>query len=131
MRERASRPINRNRRIRQRNLETEIAALEKQMQTIRSERKQEMIDYIESNIGCKVSDTFVIHDKQETLVKYEQFLQSRGVPCEFMFYKEDRCELFVPKAERERALALLTSYKKTHSEKGFETEKTMNNKPKR
>ena len=122
---------NRNRRIRQRNLETEIAALEKQMQTIRSERKQEMIDYIESNIGCKVSDTFVIHDKQETLVKYEQFLQSRGVPCEFMFYKEDRCELFVPKAERERALALLTSYKKTHSEKGFETEKAINNKPKR
>ena len=62
---------------------------------------------------------FVIHDKQETLVKYEQFLQSRGVPCEFMFYNEGKCELFIPKAEKDRALALLTSYKKTHSEKGF------------
>ena len=43
----------------------------------------------------------------------------------------NKCELFVPKAERERALALLTSYKKTHSEKGFETGKAINNKPKR
>ena len=48
-----------------------------------------------------------------------------------MFYNEDKCELFVPKAEKERALNLLTRYKKTHSEKGFETEKAMNNKPKR
>ena len=81
--------------------------------------------------GCKVSDAFTIYDKQSVLEQYEQFLQSRGVPCEFMFYNEDRCELFVPKSERERALNLLTRYKKTHSEKGFETEKTMNNKPKR
>ena len=118
---------NRNRRIRQRNLETEIAALEKQLQTMRSEHKQDMIDYIESNIGCKVSDAFVIHDKQETLVKYEQFLQSRGVPCEFMFYNEGKCELFIPKAEKDRALALLTGYRK----QGCERSKAQNTKPKR
>ena len=118
---------NRNRRIRQRNLETEIAELEKQLQSIRSEHKQDMIDYIESNIGCKVSDAFVIHDKQDTLVKYEQFLQSRGVPCEFMFYNESKCELFIPKAEKDRALALLTSYKK----QGGERSKTPYAKPKR
>ena len=122
---------NRNRRIRQRNLETEIAALEKQMQTMRAEHKQDMINYLEANIGCKVSDAFVIHDTQDTLVKYEQFLQGQGVPCEFMFYNESKCELFIPKAEKDRALALLTSYKKTHSEKGFETENTANTKPKR
>lgn len=76
-----------------------------------------MIDYIEANIGCKVSDAFVIHDKQETLVKYEQFLQSRGVPCEFMFYNEDRCELFVPKSERKKALDLLSQLKNQNHER--------------
>ena len=122
---------NRNRRIRQRNLEVEIAELEKEMQSKRSQQRQEMIDYIETNIGCKVSDAFTIHDKQSVLEQYEQFLQSRGVPCEFMFYNEGKCELFIPKVEKDRALALLTSYKKTHSEKGFGTEKTANTKPKR
>ena len=118
---------NRNRRIRQCNLEKEIAALEKQMHTMRSEHKQDMIDYLEANIGCKVSDAFVIHDTQDTLVKYEQFLQGQGVPCEFMFYNESKCELFIPKAEKDRALALLTSYKK----QGGERSKTQNAKPKR
>ncbi|MBR6102202.1 MAG: MobA/MobL family protein [Ruminococcus sp.] len=122
---------NRNRRIRQRNLEVEIAELEKEMQSKRSQQRQEIIDYLESNIGCKVSDAFTIHDKQSVLEQYEQFLQSRGVPCEFIFYNEGKCELFIPKAEKDRALALLTSYKKTHSEKGFGTEKTANTKPKR
>ena len=122
---------NKNRRIRQRNLEVEIAELEKEMQSKRSQQRQEMIDYIEANIGCKVSDAFTIHDKQSVLEQYEQFLQSRGVPCEFMFYNEGKCELFIPKVEKDRALALLTSYKKTHSEKGFGTEKTANTKPKR
>ena len=118
---------NRNRRIRQRNLETEIAALEKQMQTIRSEHKQDMINYLEANIGCKVSDAFTIHDKQSVLEQYEQFLQSRGVPCEFMIYNESKCELFIPKAEKDKAIALLTSY----SKQGGERSKTSNTKPKR
>ena len=118
---------NRNRRIRQCNLEKEIAALEKQMHTMRSEHKQDMIDYLEANIGCKVSDAFVIHDNQAALERYEKFLQSQGVPCEFMFYNEGKCELFIPKAEKDRALALLTSYKK----QGGERSKTQNAKPKR
>ena len=67
----------------------------------------------------------------EIAEKRKKLLQSRGVPCEFMFYNEGKCELFIPNAEKDRALALLTSYKKTHSEKGFETQKPMNNKPKR
>lgn len=118
---------NRNRRIRQRNLETEIAALEKQMQTMRAEHKQDMINYLEANIGCKVSDAFTIHDKQSVLEQYEQFLQSRGVPCEFMFYNEGKCELIIPKAEKDRALALLIGYRK----QGCERSKAQNTKPKR
>ena len=94
---------------------------------MRSEHRQDMIDYLEANIGCKVSDAFVIHDKQDTLVRFEQFLQSRGVPCEFMFYNEGKCELFIPKANKDRALALLTSYKK----QGGERSKAPNAKPKR
>ena len=118
---------NKNRRIRQRNLEVEIAELEKQMQSKRLRQRQEMIDYIEANIGCKVSDSFTIHDKQSVLEQYEQFLQSRGVPCEFMFYNEGKCELFIPKAEKDRALALLTGYRK----QGCERSKAQNTKPKR
>ena len=118
---------NRNRRIRQHNLEIEIAELEKQLQSIRSKHKQDMIDYIESNIGCKVSDAFTIHDKQSVLEQYEQFLQSRGVPCEFMFYNGGKCELFIPKAEKDRALAMLTGYRK----QGCERSKAQNTKPKR
>ena len=106
---------NRNRRIRQRNLEVEIAELEKEMQSKRSQQRQEIIDYLESNIGCKVSDAFAIHDNQAVLEQYEKFLQSRNIPCELIFYNEDKCELFVPKSERDRAIDLLTSYKKqTH-----------------
>ena len=108
---------NRNRRIRQRNLETEIAELEKQMQTIRAEHKQETIEYIEANIGCKVSDAFAIHDNQAALEQYEKFLHSRNIPCELIFYNKDKYELFIPKSERNRVLDLLTSYKNQNHER--------------
>ena len=118
---------NKNRRIRQRNFEIEIAELEKEMQSKRSQQRQEMIDYIETNIGCKVSNAFTIHDEMSVLERYEKLLRSRGVPCEFMFYNEDKCELFIPKAEKDRALALLTGYRK----QGCERSKAQNTKPKR
>ncbi len=108
---------NKNRRIRRRNLETEIVELEQQIHDLRSERKQETIAYIEANIGCKVSDAFAIHDKQSVLEQYENFLQSRNIPCELIFYNEDKYELFVPKSEKEKALGLLRSYKKQHHER--------------
>ena len=108
---------NRNRRIRRRNLEVEIAELEQQVRDLQSERKQETIDYIEAKIGCKVSDAFTIHDKQAVLEQYEQFLQSRNIPCELIFYNEDRYELFVPKSERGKALDLLTQLKKQNRER--------------
>ena len=108
---------NKNRRIRRRNIEVEIAELERQIHDLRSERKQEVIDYIEANIGCKVSDAFAIHDKQSVLEQYENFLQSRNIPCELIFYNEDKYELFVPKSEREKALSLLTQLKKQNRER--------------
>ena len=108
---------NKNRRIRRRNLEVEIAELEQQMKSFRAEHKQEIIDYIEANIGCKVSDAFAIHDKQSILEQYEKFLQSRNIPCELIFYNEDKYELFIPKSEKEKALDLLTSYKKQNYER--------------
>lgn len=103
---------NHNRRIRQRNLQTEISALEKQMETLRSEHKKSMVDYIEANIGCKVSDAFVIHDERSALEEYEKFLQSQNVPCEFMIYSNGKYELFIPKADKDRAFALLAQLKK-------------------
>ena len=82
-----------------------------------SERKQETIDYIEANIGCKVSDAFTIHENQAVLEQYEKFLQSRNIPCELIFYNEDKYELFVPKSERGKALDLLTQLKKQNRER--------------
>ena len=120
---------NKNRRIRRRNLEVEIAELERQMQTVRSEHKQETIDYIESNIDCKVSDAFVIHDKQDTLEQFEKFLQSRNIPCELIFYNEDKYELFVPKLERDRALDLLTQFKNQNREKDKQNHTQQNSAP--
>ena len=118
---------NKNRRIRQRNLEVEIAELEKEMQSKRSQQRQEMIDYIESNIGCKISDAFTIHDEMSVLERYEKLLRSHKIPCEFIIYNKDKYELFVPKADRDRALALLTGYRK----QGGERSKAPNTKLKR
>ena len=98
---------NKNRRIRQRNLETEIAALEKQAEDLRSERRKELSDYIKTNLGCKPSEVCSIRRVRAELEQIEKFLQSRNVPCELMIYSKDKCELLIPKADRERALALL------------------------
>ncbi|WP_347500249.1 MobQ family relaxase [Ruminococcus albus] len=108
---------NKNRRIRRRNLEVEIAELEKKMRAIRAEHKQDTIDYIESNIGCKVSEAFTIHDKMPVLEQYEKYLQSHNVPCEFIFYNQDKYELFVPKSVKEKAISLLTQFRKQNYEK--------------
>ena len=102
---------NHNRRIRQHNLQIEISDLERQMETIRSEHRKSMVDYIEANIGCKVSDAFVIHDEKLALEEYEKFLQSQNVPCEFMIYSNGKYELFIPKADKDRAFALLAQLK--------------------
>ena len=106
-----------------------LPELERQMQTVRSEHKQETIDYIESNIDCKVSDAFVIHDKQDTLEQFEKFLQSRNIPCELIFYNEDKYELFVPKLERDRALDLLTQFKNQNREKDKQNHTQQNSAP--
>lgn len=98
---------NKNRRIMRHNLEVEIAELEQQMHDLRSEHKKETIDYIEFNIGCKVADAFTIHDKRLVLEQYENFLQSCNIPCELIFYNEDKYELFVPKHARDMAVNLL------------------------
>ncbi|SDA32680.1 MobA/MobL family protein [Ruminococcus sp. YE71] len=102
---------NKNRRIRRHNLEVEIAELEQQMHDLRSEHKKETIDYIESNIGCKVADAFTIHDKRSVLEQYEKYLQSRNIPCELIFYNEDKYELFVPKSKRDMAVNLLKQFR--------------------
>lgn len=120
---------NRNRRIRQRNLEVEIAELEQQMKSFRAEHKQEIIDYIEANIGCKVSDAFAIHDNQAALEQYEKFLQSRNIPCELIFYNEDKYELLVPKLERDRALDLLTQFKNQNHERDNQSNMHQNSAP--
>ena len=87
------------------------------MQAIRAEHKQDTIDYIEANIGCKVSDAFAIHDKMPVLEQYEKYLQERGVPCEFIFYNKDKYELFIPKSEKEKAIGLLTQFRKQNPER--------------
>ena len=108
---------NKNRRIRKRNLETEIEELEKEIRSTRAEHKHETINYIEANIGCKVADAFTIHDKMPVLEQYEKYLQERGVPCEFIFYNKDKYELFVPKSEKEKAIGLLTQFRKQNLER--------------
>ena len=98
---------NKNRRIRQLNLETEIAALEKQVEEMRSEHRQEFIGYVEQNLGCKYSEACVLRKDKAVLEKYEKYLQSHNVPCELMFYPDGRYELYLPKAEKQRATALI------------------------
>ena len=98
---------NKNRRIRQHNLETEIAAIEKQVEDLRSEHRQEFIGYVEANLGCKFSEACVLRRDRAVLEKYESYLQSQNVPCELMFYPDGRYELYLPKAERQRATALI------------------------
>ncbi len=98
---------NKNRRIRQRNLEMEIAALERQMQDLRDDRRQELTNYIEANLVCKPSEVCSIRRERAELEQIEKYLQSRNVPCELMIYNSDKYELLIPRAERERALALL------------------------
>jgi len=108
---------NKNRRIRRRNLEVEIAELENKMLAFSSEHKQNTIEYIETNIGCKVSEAFTIHDEMPVLEQYEKYLQSHNVPCEFIFYNQDKYELFVPKSVKEKAISLLTQFRKHNPER--------------
>ena len=105
---------NKNRRIRQRNLETEISALERQMQDLRDDRRQELTNYIEANLGCKSSEVCSIRRDRSELEQIEKYLQSRNVPCELMIYSEDKYELLIPRADRERALALLNQPNTEH-----------------
>ena len=105
---------NKNRRIRQRNLEMEIAALERQMQDLRDDRRQELTNYIEANLGCKPSEVCSIRQERAELEQIEKFLQSRNVPCELMIYNSDKYELLIPKSDRERALALLNQPNTEH-----------------
>ncbi len=51
------------------------------------------------------------------LEQYEKYLQERGVPCEFIFYNQDKYELFVPKSVKEKAISLLTQFRKQNYEK--------------
>lgn len=125
---------NHNRRIRQHNLQAEISDLERQMETLRSEHKKSMVDYIEANIGCKVSDTFVIHDERSELEEYEKYLQSQNVPCEFMIYNADKCELFIPKTDKDKALALLNRFRNNNqnrdNQSNTQLKNAIHNKPK-
>lgn len=101
---------NKNRRIRQRNLETEIDELEKQMRMLSQERKKSLIDNVESQLGCPLSDTLHISGTPADMEKYHDYLQVNDVPCEFNIYEQDKSELFFRKIDKEKALALVNQY---------------------
>ena len=68
-------------------------------------------------------------NQQAILEQYEKFLQSRNIPCELIFYNEDKYELFIPKSERDKALDLLTSYKNQNHERDNQSNMHQNSAP--
>ena len=108
---------NKNRRIRQRNLETEIAELEKQMRTLLQEHRRSLIDNVESQLGCSISDTLHISGTPADMEKYHDYLQANNIPCEFNIYEQDKSELFFRKADKEKALALVNQLRQNNFER--------------
>lgn len=108
---------NKNRRIRQRNLETEIAELEKQMRTLSQEHRRSLIDNVESQLGCPLSETLHISGTPADMERFHDYLQANNVPCEFNIYEQGKSELFFRKEDKEKALALVNQYIKSKNQK--------------
>ncbi|SEL39495.1 MobA/MobL family protein [Ruminococcus albus] len=105
---------NKNRRIRQRNLEVEIAELENEIKALKRERRQSLVDNIEQQLGCPLADTQHISGNYADMERYSNHLQANHVPCEFNIYENGKSELFFRKSDTDKALMLVNQLRQNN-----------------